>query len=423
MKRAENIAGRKREEGIVILLVAVFLLFVVAAIAALAIDVVSFYTARSEAQLAADGAALAAARVIANSGMTSNPADVALVANVESLARTVATQVAVHNKVGGRNLIDNGTEITITIVPAPSPSTAGSANPLVTVKIARNDLPTFFARIFGRTQVAVSATATAEAYNPSGLNAAAGDAPPVAPVCVKPWLLPNLDPRGGGAQIFDPATGNIKDTTLLGANFARRLFAQPSTVAPSRWRFYAGDQTSFPVPTQSIPSCTVPPTDYQKTVAGCVQTPISCGGPVQLDSSAYPYNSETGQAVNCLTHSENNNGDSLDNAGGPNPPFNFIAGDDNPLAPPPGTKLLVSNSVVTVPVYNSGGAIPISPVHVIGFVQLFLNPDGNGAPTGGPNAGHIRTTVINLVGCGTNATSPPIFGNGGSAVAVRLLSP
>jgi len=151
VKRAKNIAGRKREEGIVILLVAVFLLFVVAAIAALAIDVVSFYTARSEAQLAADGAALAAARVIANSGMTSNPTDVALVANVESLARTVATQVAVHNKVGGRNLIDNGTEITITIVAAPSPSIAGSGNPQVTVRIARNDLPTFFARIFGRT--------------------------------------------------------------------------------------------------------------------------------------------------------------------------------------------------------------------------------------------------------------------------------
>src|ERR1700738_661312 len=120
VKRGKNNSKRNEERGVVILLVAVFLLFVVGAMAALAIVLVTFYTARSEAQLAADGAALAAARVMANSGMTSNPSDVALVANVEILARSVATQVAVHNKVGGRFV--NGSEITININPAPSPS-------------------------------------------------------------------------------------------------------------------------------------------------------------------------------------------------------------------------------------------------------------------------------------------------------------
>jgi uncharacterized membrane protein len=43
-------------------LVSVFMLFVMGAMAALSIDVVTLYTARSEAQLAADGAALAGAR-------------------------------------------------------------------------------------------------------------------------------------------------------------------------------------------------------------------------------------------------------------------------------------------------------------------------------------------------------------------------
>ena len=425
MRRNRRISARTGEQGVVILLVAIVLLFVVGAMAALAIDVVSFYTARNEAQLAADGAALAAARVIANSGMTSNPTDVSLVASVESLARTVATQVAIHNKVGGRNLIDNGTEITISINPS---AVAGSANPQVTVRISRNDLPTFFARIWGRTQVTVSATATAEAYNPSGLNVIAGDAPPVAPVCVKPWVLPNLDPRTGN-PIFVSATGAIQDPTLLGANLnprPERLVAQPPTSTPSQWRYYAGNQSSFPAPTQSVPTCTVTLTDYQKSVAGCVQTPISCNSMVDLDLDAAAYltrDTETRQAVNCLTHSDNDNGDSIDNAGGPNPPFDFVAGDDNPLAPPPGTKLLVSDSLVTVPVYNSTGAAPTSPVQVIGFVQLFLNPDGNGVPSGGPNAYHVHTTVTNLVGCGTNATGQPILGNGSSAVAVRLLSP
>ncbi|HLM79633.1 MAG TPA: pilus assembly protein TadG-related protein [Terriglobales bacterium] len=44
------------------------MLFVIGAMAALSIDEVTLYTARSEAQLAADAAALAGARVLANSG-------------------------------------------------------------------------------------------------------------------------------------------------------------------------------------------------------------------------------------------------------------------------------------------------------------------------------------------------------------------
>jgi uncharacterized membrane protein len=62
---------RNTEQGVIITLVAVFMLFVIGAMAALAIDVVTLYTARSEAQLAADAAALAGARVLANSGATS----------------------------------------------------------------------------------------------------------------------------------------------------------------------------------------------------------------------------------------------------------------------------------------------------------------------------------------------------------------
>jgi uncharacterized membrane protein len=50
---------RNHEQGLIITLVAVFMLFVIVAMAALAVDVVTLYTARSEAQLAADGAALA----------------------------------------------------------------------------------------------------------------------------------------------------------------------------------------------------------------------------------------------------------------------------------------------------------------------------------------------------------------------------
>src|SRR5664279_2503550 len=84
----------------VIMLVAVFILFIVGAMAALAIDLVTLYTARSEAQLAADGAALAGARVLANSGLTSGADPI----GAEDLATTIAKQVATHNDVGGRTL-------------------------------------------------------------------------------------------------------------------------------------------------------------------------------------------------------------------------------------------------------------------------------------------------------------------------------
>ena len=143
------------------MLVAVVMLFVVGAMAALSIDVVTLYTARSEAQLAADGAALAGARVLANSGATSDPnaASDNLMTNAQNIATAVATLVARQNEVGGRNLV--AAEVTVNY--------AGSTtNPTVTVRVQRADLPTFFARIWGTKILTVGASATAEAYNPSG---------------------------------------------------------------------------------------------------------------------------------------------------------------------------------------------------------------------------------------------------------------
>ncbi len=65
-----NIAHRKNERGITIVLVA-FSLLSLLGMAALAIDVSTLYVAHSEAQRAADAAALAGARMFASSGYTS----------------------------------------------------------------------------------------------------------------------------------------------------------------------------------------------------------------------------------------------------------------------------------------------------------------------------------------------------------------
>jgi Putative Flp pilus-assembly TadE/G-like len=437
---------RNNEQGIVIMLVAVVMLFVVGAMAALSIDVVTLYTARSEAQLAADGAALAGARVLANSGMTSASDSTVGVAAVP-LATAVALQVAASNPVGGRNLNPAGAcpggEICVTINELASNFVA---NPHVTVQVQRSDLPTFFARIWGTKTVTVKASATAEAYNPSNVpGTSVNPKLPVALMCVKPWLLPNLDPSGS-ATIFSATTGAITNPALLGWTTppapppnAKRL--QPACIdcsvtplpTPVAWKYYPGDPASFPAPTQALPSCSPAlATPYEESVAGCIQTPIACNSTATIDISEYDNrNTETSHAVNCLTHAAGNEGDKVDltAAAAPSPPFQFLVGEDNPVAVVnpslAGKDAMVSSSLVTVPVFDSGNPTnpPPNPVTIIGFMQLFLNPDGDATPNNGPNGGYVKTTVINLVGCGTGIAGQPILGNGASPVAVRLISP
>ena len=440
MRRRRKISGRENQQGVIITLVAVFMLFVIGAMAALSIDVVTLYTARSEAQLAADAVALAAARVLANSGATSDTG--ASMLSAQTNAQTVAVQVAKQNQIGGQNL----TAANIVSIVFGGPDT----NPTVTVKVQRTDLPTFFARIWGVTQVAVGASATAEAYNPSGASAVGGSTLPVAPLCVKPWLLPNLDPSGG-TSIFNP-DGSIATTTLLGwtsSSLATRLGVActlgnctTAPLPPAPWQYYPGDSTtSFAPPPSALPACAAAFTPYQQDIAGCFQTPIACGSnpqsnySVNLDMSDYANrNLDTVDAVNCLANSNTNQGDSINPAaiagGQISPPFEFVAGGDNPLvlagALPVDSDVMVSDSLVTVPVFNNSATAPTSPVQIIGFVQLFLNPEGFRAPPPGspsPNAGTVKTTVINMAGCGTGWNATPIIGNGASPVTARLISP
>jgi hypothetical protein len=407
------------------MLVAVVMLFVIGAMAALSIDVVTLYTARSEAQLAADGAALAGARVLANSGATSDTNGTSM-PGAWILAKAVAIQVATQNKVGGTNL--TAAEVTL-------PSGPGGTNtdPTVTVIVQKNDLQTFFARIWGTRTLTVKASATAEAYNPSGLpGTAANPQLPVAPMCVKPWLLPNIDPSNSTLPpIFDTTSGAYTTTTLLGwqagSTFRLRTDCLPAETCttgsiPDRWRYYPGDPADFPPPPSSTVACNgCSFNNYQLSIAGCIQTPISCNSIVHIDVTPYipsgiNRDADAAVAVDELTHTTNGGGG--DSVTTTVPPFQFLAGSNNPVVS--GSTVMVSDSLVTVPVIDtSNWPVGFPVVRVIGFVQLFLLEFGN--PVIGNN--HIDTQVINLVGCGTGATGQPILGNGASPVAVRLISP
>lgn len=428
------------EEGVIIIIVAMVLLAVIAAMAALSIDAVSLYTARSEAQLAADAAALAAARVIANSGATSDGTGTLMTDLTSSSgpAATMALQVAEQNQVGG-------VPLTAANIPPANITFAGTTgNPTVTVRVQVNTLPTFFSRIWNQTSLSVAATATAEVYNPSTVTTALGGTkPPIAPTCVKPWLLPNLNPGPSGGPIFDPGLGTIsaQATTdnLLGLEPGTPLTlvcdGTPCTGATplTQWQFFPGTTDpagSFPAPNQSSVACVgcAGFDSFELAIAGCVQPPIACNANlsnISVDQSGLPSRNDIRPAVDGLAHSRRRGGDIIDLSAPTNGPFDFLAGGENPIvlsgSIADGTEIMVSDSLVTVPVFDTTTFSATFPqVQIIGFVQMFVSPTGVNIPFG---TGDISTKVINLVGCGTTGTSgQAILGNGSSAVAVRLIS-
>src|ERR1700686_598963 len=220
--------GRRRERGITMILVAVAMTAIIA-MAALSIDVITLYLAREEAQRSADAAALAAARVISVSGITgtadpdTDSASWKLICGGSSSTATQAAQAVVQqNSVGGSAIAGTSTVTYLSgsggtigsSTDCSTLSTAFAVNPIVTVQIQQTGLPTFFSRIWRRTTNTVSATATAEVFNPSDSgnvgNQTTGTIIPVHPRCVKPWIVPNLDP-------LNPQTG----TTCTGAGDCR----------------------------------------------------------------------------------------------------------------------------------------------------------------------------------------------------------
>jgi hypothetical protein len=448
LRRYHSHSNRKGEQGLIITLVAVFMTSVVVVMAALAIDVTTFYTARSEAQLAADGAALTAARVLANSGMTSS---VGLsppfpTSATETLARTAAVQVAESNEIGGKALSSAGAgagacgaaQISVCF----NDSDANfMSNPHVTVLVS-TDLPTFFLRFWSK-QLTVSASATAEAYNPSGLSTKAVPAAPVAPLCVKPWVLPNWDPIRSPPQvtIFDEATGAITNPALIGQGWS--LSSQIPTGGTIPGQYYAlaigAALDELPAPTQALPACSSGlTTPYQVAIAGCVSTPLQCGSGQRVRIDEGPYglypkrDADTLVAAECLLHSTSGQPgetDQIDYSGGRSvPPFEFTAGSGNLVTSKLGQiDVLVSDSLVTIPVYRTNKKLTAPPnfVTVIGFLQLFLNPLSAPMPNPAlsPPPYSIPATIINQIGCGTNATGTPVYGNGPSAVPVRLITP
>ena len=431
------------------LLVAVCMVALIA-MAALSIDVVTLYLGREEAQRSADAAALAAARVISLSGITgtANPGTDttawAAVCGTSGTATQVAQQVAAINAVAGR------APITVNVTYSAQGATGGvtdcstglaqafAINPTVTVQVKQTGLPTLFSRIWSRSTNSVSATATAEVFNPSdsGTIAPGGDSVPVTPRCVKPWIIPDEDPGNAGKRWVSRRRGiigtpGISPPGIIGENFtlandcsgpgcsgSNLTTNPPGVITTSPQTIYYVPALISTTPAVAVPSCATD--DFQNSIAGCDQSTVYACGVVngaQADLSANR-GGDTSTAVGCLTNIPTGN-DTLDTTAYP---FQIKAGPSNPIASP-NQVITSSNSIMTIPIYNdwmgAGSPQPLTGLNpqitILGFLQVFVrNVDSNG---------NMQVTVLNVSGCGDTASSATPTAPGSSPVPIRLITP
>ena len=431
--------GHHPERGVTMILVAVAMVAIIG-MAAMSIDVVTLYLAREEAQRAADAAALAAARVISISGITGTADPDTDGASWQNVCGPSGTATKIAQIVGAQNAV-GGTAATVTVkystrgAPGGSPDCSSLAqsfavNPTVIVQVQRTGLPTLFSRFWSRATNTVSATAAAEAFNPSnsGVVAPGGDVVPATPRCVKPWIIPNLEPGAGAGNgfvrtsvrrngaIWNPGIFAI-DGGVIGKSFTltNSCGVLPNCLSMEGSTPPAGSYVPVLVtpPAIAFPTC-ANADDYQKAIGGCdVNTVYACGSTSNPTTANLQVNPGTGTsaAVQCLIH-QSAGQDVLDVSSFP---YQIDAGLGNPITP--NNQVTASSSIATVPIYDSGANLPIGvsqpTVNIVGFLQVFIDQDlGNG---------NMNVHVLNVAGCGNDA-STTLSAPGTSPVPIRLIT-
>ncbi|HVB99787.1 MAG TPA: pilus assembly protein TadG-related protein [Candidatus Dormibacteraeota bacterium] len=446
MRRPSN-TGSSCERGATLVFVGVSLLALLSVLA-LVIDLGMLYVARSEAQRAADAAALAGANVFVTTGCTS-VAGTGCVAggSQELLAANQALAVAALNNVAGQPAsID---------CPEYADPTSGSAQcpgitfsyptqeePQISVTVVRSGIPTIFAKMFGVQDATVSAKAVAEAYNPSG-GQAGTDAR------ITPFLIPNCNPNaigGPNANPYCPVKGAnyfIDNSGQLVSNVAGESWnlhfgttSASDSATPSEWYMISiwpsgGSQSASQMAAAISQSTTVSCNLYYPALLGKKVGPLDSGVETLINATGQSTNGNYNQGQDQIT---------VQNPETPNFSYTVQAGSNNPL---------VQNGVLTagqniVPATNSGsivnaavfdGAICgmtvngtvlttsnsdcIGPgggtVKVLGWMQIFIQ----GATHQGSYDG-VSAVILNVSGCPASSTIPSV-NSGGSAIPIRLI--
>jgi hypothetical protein len=369
---------RHVERGSTLYLVALSLVILLG-MGALAIDLASLYVARNESQRAADSAALAGAKVFVESGcVTSGDCT-----SQEGTATDRANQVASQILVGGQPVTVQSISFN-----------EASNNPQITVQVQSANLSIYFAGAIGVTTApTVGASATAEAYNPSGT----AGGPTFCTGCLRPWLIPNCNP----AITPGPACGGTQAFLLNpGTNYG---VANPGCVSSGG---VVGETLQIAIETDSTHFAAVDNGDslanYQQSITTCNTGQLTCGTSVHTlpgTKSAF-----TTPGVDTLLHigpgivGLNQGQDWIDtavcppqiHAGARNPLVNQgVIGQDAVVA--------TSDSIVTAYIYD--WSLPLTPATsqpelITGFAQIFVTQvDANGDVWG---------VILGLAGCGNS---------------------
>jgi hypothetical protein len=414
-------------------------------LAALAIDVTTLYLAHSEAEKVADAAALAGAKAFVSTGFTSG--------GLGDWNNPVAQGLACNNSNGYADLQAQAAANQNTVAgAAPTVTTACNfdhpQDPQITVTVTRTGLPTFFSRIFGRRVAQVTATATAEAFNPSEPTADAN----VSVANVKPWLVANCDYSHGGPQnvncpgvaayYLDPNNDyQIANTGLVGTQVTLTqvlpgVIGLGSLVNNYYLLHIPNGAPPAACPSTGSPSCggiDAAAPGFSESIACTNSKRLSCGSAaaqnvnIDLLGGFLPPSGDV--ATQCLIHASGYNAGQGQDIFVPSvapTPTQINGGSNNPVASlRAAAGISRSDSVVTVPIWDANSICSVvSPAlcndfNIVGFMQIGIMRIDNPAP--GINAnGQIHGVILNIAGCG-NASATPVEGSGNSPIPVRLV--
>jgi len=411
--RGIEIRRRPAERGQTIVLVAVALVSLLG-MAALAIDVTTLYVAKGELQRAADAAALAGAKTFVDSGVTTDNS-----VTRQTLAQTMITSVV--NSVLAQNNVSGAAPTLVTA----TPDFTRPGNPQLSVTLQRTNLPTFFARIWGTRLVTVTATAVAEAYNASSSQNSTGNYVPITPKCVKPLLVPNLDPNRAGAPYIPVVATGAVAPGLVGEGPFTLSNPCPNGAAPCRPVPAPAPVNYYPAttaanPANLCPSC-VGASSFEQSIECCDFNSYTCGGTVPVSPAPYAgvdggmsgntARQDVHSGVQCLIHSPGEDTIVVDDLIAGTGPAKITAGS----GPQSGNLVTTSSSIVTLPIFDVASLNTASgQVTIVGFMQVFI--------AGVAGNGDLTLTILNVVGCGNNPSAgAPVSGGGMSPIPVRLI--
>jgi len=409
----------RKQRGITVPLTAAFI-FVLLAVAALAVDVGIAYTARASVQHAADAAALAGAFTFVNQQNASDPAQ---------SARDAAAAVANSNFVLGQQLAKSNTPVTAAGIVTPPCDTmpdnsvcVDPNNRRVSVQVMV-PLGTYFASIwpsFGLLNV--RAVAVAEAAS-----RAAGSH------CMKPLFIPNTamnPPSGGGGGSNSGSGGGGGDNGISNDCSRRQTFFDPTTLQPTNFA-QSKIGTSFTISPVGSGGHEdgddngngIGPNQYYSLDYGNGTQGYSCGIQHCLNDSACSGAIDSSLFANYTAGCTGPS--SLKTLLNVDPSITRSAFQQLQGAPPDrffgvgnyGSDLNsvsdTSTSVVTLPVWNNCNpnfpiANGVRQYPVAGMVQLFLDPPDN--------QGNITAHLVGFANCDNNGT-----GTGPGGIPVRLV--